>query len=170
MNYSEFDVVCSFEAGGISLVNCLWSIQNWSWNVVKWHSPQKFLVFNALQRFINISLKLKTIDLIKFVLKLSIIGVALIIIGTLNSVLLAAQSQEVEDVKIFENITILIEKGDEFYGLNQYEEALRYYDKALTINKTNTYALASKGDSLNHLGKYHEAINYIEFRNSTITT
>ena len=80
----------------------------------------------------------------------------------MNNVLPEAQSQEAEDNRKFENITYLIEKADEFYDSDRYDEAIKYYDMALAINKSDTYALDSIGDALYNLERYDEAIKYYD--------
>jgi hypothetical protein len=87
-------------------------------------TSRQFSNANEFKRFINISPKPKIFDLNELVIKLSIVGFALVLIGTLNSFLLDSQSQESENVKIFENVTFLIQKADEFYDSDQYDEAI----------------------------------------------
>lgn len=95
-------------------------------------------------------------------MKLTIFGIALILIGALNNILPEAQSQEAEEDRKFENTTFLIEKADEFYDSGQKEEAIKYYDMALVINKSDTYALNRIGDSLYNLERYNDSIKYYD--------
>lgn len=46
--------------------------------------------------------------------------------------------------------------------LGQYEDAIKYNDKALAIDAKNTDALNSKGVELRDLGQYEEAIKYFD--------
>jgi len=94
--------------------------------------------------------------------KSAIIGIAIILIGMLNNILPESQSQEVEKNRNFENVTLLMEKADQFYDSGQKEEAIKYYQMVLAINKTDTYALNSIGDSLYDLERYDDAIKYYE--------
>jgi hypothetical protein len=87
-------------------------------------TSRQFSNTNEFKRFINISPKPKIFDLNELVIKLSIVGFVLVLIGTPNSFLLDSQSQESENVKIFENVTFLIQKADEFYDSDQYDEAI----------------------------------------------
>jgi len=113
------------------------------------------------KRFINISPKIKNFDLIKTATTSAVIGFAIILIGMLNNILPESQSQEEED-RNFENVTLLIEKADQFYDSGQKEAAIKYYQMVLAINKTDSYALNSIGDSLYDLERYDDAINYYE--------
>jgi tetratricopeptide (TPR) repeat protein len=46
--------------------------------------------------------------------------------------------------------------------LEHYKEAIRYYDKALKIDKKCTIALAYKGLSLGELNRTEEALDYFK--------
>jgi tetratricopeptide (TPR) repeat protein len=50
-------------------------------------------------------------------------------------------------------------KGVSLLYLGKYDEAIKYFDKALEINPNETRAWINKSDALFHLGKYEEAIN-----------
>jgi tetratricopeptide (TPR) repeat protein len=52
----------------------------------------------------------------------------------------------------------IILKGNEHYFKHEYEEAIKYYDKAIVIEPNNVYAWKNKGHSLSELGKNEEAI------------
>jgi len=60
------------------------------------------------------------------------------------------------------NINLLVIKGRAFNRLQNYTEAIKYFDRALAIDPNNTYALANKGLALNKLGNYTEAIKYYD--------
>jgi len=49
-------------------------------------------------------------------------------------------------------------QGFALANLGRYEEAIKFYDKALEINPEGTYTLIYKGEALNYLGKHREAI------------
>jgi len=65
-----------------------------------------------------------------------------------------AYSEEID--KKDQNTAALIEKGDDFYNSEQYDEAIKYYNKVLEINQSDTYALSSKADAFYNLGQYDE--------------
>ena len=52
--------------------------------------------------------------------------------------------------------------GAFYYSINEYAHSIEYYDKALTIDPENLFALNNKGASLNYLGMYTEAIKYLD--------
>ena len=47
-------------------------------------------------------------------------------------------------------------------NLGNYTGAIEYFDKALTIQPNDTYALDNIGMALNHRGNYTEAIEYFD--------
>jgi tetratricopeptide (TPR) repeat protein len=47
-------------------------------------------------------------------------------------------------------------------NLDQYQQAITYFDKALEINPNYAYALAHKGDALSNLDQYQQAITYFD--------
>jgi tetratricopeptide (TPR) repeat protein len=53
-------------------------------------------------------------------------------------------------------------KGNALYKQGKYQEAIAYYDKALSIDPNHANALNNKGLSLVYLGKYQEAIEYFD--------
>lgn len=67
-----------------------------------------------------------------------------------------------QDDKEFGNITALQEKGDRFFDLEQYSEAIKYYDMILAINENDTYALSQKASSLFFSDKYDDALIYYD--------
>jgi tetratricopeptide (TPR) repeat protein len=50
-------------------------------------------------------------------------------------------------------------KGRSLLWLGKYDEAIKYFDKALEINPNDTKAWYNKSTALFNLGKYEEAIN-----------
>jgi tetratricopeptide (TPR) repeat protein len=56
----------------------------------------------------------------------------------------------------------LLEQGFGLYSLGQYQEAITWYDKALSIDPNNIEALNYKGVALSNLGKNEEAINWYD--------
>jgi tetratricopeptide (TPR) repeat protein len=67
-----------------------------------------------------------------------------------------------EDDIEYGNMTALKESGDRFYDLEQYSEAIKYYDIILAINETDTYALSQKASSLFFSDKYNDALIYYD--------
>lgn len=60
------------------------------------------------------------------------------------------------------DITVLIKKGDDSLYNFQYEQAITYYDKALTLDANNIHALNGKAYALSELNRYEEAISYYD--------
>ena len=60
----------------------------------------------------------------------------------------------------------VVKSGDLYFNNNKYLEAIKYYDKAIQMDKNNLEALMGKGLALREIGKYMEAIlcfnQYIE--------
>jgi Flp pilus assembly protein TadD len=52
------------------------------------------------------------------------------------------------------NVTSVYEKGLALYKLGNYSQAVRYFDKALTIDPKDENALTYKGIALDYLGNY----------------
>ena len=52
----------------------------------------------------------------------------------------------------------LVQKGDKFVDDGKYEEALPYYEEALTFKPNEPDILNKKGVALRSLGRYNEAI------------
>jgi tetratricopeptide (TPR) repeat protein len=67
----------------------------------------------------------------------------------------------------------LVQSGDLYFNLNNYQEAIKFYDKAIKTNRNNKEALLGKGLALRELGKYDDAIScfneYIEIDKEDIT-
>jgi tetratricopeptide (TPR) repeat protein len=53
-------------------------------------------------------------------------------------------------------------KGLALYNLGQYQEAIKWYDKALEIKPSFTSAMNNKGLALYNLGQYQEAIKWYD--------
>ena len=51
-----------------------------------------------------------------------------------------------------------VQKGDKFLDDGKYEEALLYYEEALTLEPNEPDLLNKKGVALRSLGRYDEAI------------
>jgi len=51
-----------------------------------------------------------------------------------------------------------VQKGDKFVDDGKYEEALLYYEEALTLEPNEPDLLNKKGVALRSLGRYDEAI------------
>lgn len=66
------------------------------------------------------------------------------------------------DEKEYGNITALQEMGDKYFELEQYSEAIKYYDSMLALNENDTYALSHKADSLYFSDKNEEAMTYYD--------
>ena len=60
------------------------------------------------------------------------------------------------------DVIALIKKGLEFGISGNYIRAIKYFDKALSIDPENFVALISKGESLYDLGNYTQAIQYYD--------
>jgi tetratricopeptide (TPR) repeat protein len=61
-----------------------------------------------------------------------------------------------------ENVDIMNEKGIALGKLGRYEEAITWFDKALSIDPRNFYSLSYKGAALGLLGRYGESITWID--------
>ena len=55
-----------------------------------------------------------------------------------------------------------IDKGNELFDEEKYEEAITYYDKALDTEPNSIEALQNKGVALYNSGKYKEAVTYFD--------
>lgn len=78
-------------------------------------------------------------------------------------------SQFEEDFMLLRNVLVdlnsasdLLNLGDAFYGLEQYERALAAYDLVLTIDNKNAYAYFRRGDTLGRLNRDEEVPGSIE--------
>jgi len=56
----------------------------------------------------------------------------------------------------------LLNKGAALHSDEQYQDAIKCYDKVLLIDKKSTMALAYKGLSLGELGHLHDAIKHFK--------
>ena len=61
-----------------------------------------------------------------------------------------------------DNVDILISKGAALGGLGNFTEAIKYFDKVLTIEPDNVDALNNIGAALGSLGNFTEAIKYFD--------
>jgi tetratricopeptide (TPR) repeat protein len=60
------------------------------------------------------------------------------------------------------NIGSLLDEGDALYNISEYDGAISYYDRVLSIDQDNIYAMNSKVAALLNIGKYEEAIDYAD--------
>ena len=60
------------------------------------------------------------------------------------------------------DVDTLNSKGLALYNLGKYEEAITWYDKALSCRCKYVHALTNKGSALDDLGKYEEAISWYD--------
>ena len=56
----------------------------------------------------------------------------------------------------------LLDIASEYYLSDEFNKAITYYDRALTIDGNNIDALKNRGNALYYLGQYHEAIEYYD--------
>jgi tetratricopeptide (TPR) repeat protein len=71
----------------------------------------------------------------------------------------------IDNAKIVRQETLyaaLVNKGVVFYELEKYEEAITYYDQALTINPGKLGAIVNKANALQELGQYDEALKWFQ--------
>ena len=61
-----------------------------------------------------------------------------------------------------DDVDMLLNQASKFFKLENFEEAISYYDKALEIEPSNVSALSGTGDALVKLGKPDEAISYYD--------
>jgi tetratricopeptide (TPR) repeat protein len=57
---------------------------------------------------------------------------------------------------------VYVRQGDSLYDSKRYEEAIRYYDKALEANLNDANVLYKKGKALYRLGKFRDAVQSLE--------
>jgi tetratricopeptide (TPR) repeat protein len=60
------------------------------------------------------------------------------------------------------NVLNYIDKGDELFDEGKYDQAITYYDKALSLDPNDIDTLIIKGVSLNNLDKFEEAIEWYD--------
>ena len=60
------------------------------------------------------------------------------------------------------NIDAIYTKGEELYDQGKYEEAIKWFDKALVVDPKYVDALNNKGAALDDLDKYEEAITWYD--------
>ena len=63
---------------------------------------------------------------------------------------------------ISSTVESLIIKGNELFNKFKYQDAISYYDKALTITPNNVDALVGRANSLFKLNRYEESVNYYD--------
>ena len=59
-------------------------------------------------------------------------------------------------------VETLYNTANNFYNNQKYDEALQYFDKALTIDPSSVNALNNKGTALDHLKRYNEALQFYD--------
>jgi len=55
-----------------------------------------------------------------------------------------------------------MDKGNELFDKADFDQAITYYDKVLSIDPDSNEALFNKATALGHLGKYEEAVTYYD--------
>jgi tetratricopeptide (TPR) repeat protein len=90
----------------------------------------------------------RTLILIAILAILVIAGIGFFVLGLKP---LPSSGDNVDAVHYYNQAVDLAEQG-------KYAEALKYADKALSINRNIIPAWVQKADALNHLGRYEEAI------------
>ena len=63
---------------------------------------------------------------------------------------------------ISSTVESLIIKGSELFNKFKYQDAISYYDKALTITPNNVDALVGTANSLFKLNRYEESVSYYD--------
>ena len=63
---------------------------------------------------------------------------------------------------ISSTVESLIIKGSELFNKFKYQDAISYYDKALTITPNNVDALVGRANSLFKLNRYEESVSYYD--------
>lgn len=61
-----------------------------------------------------------------------------------------------------DSISKLFEKAASLYDQGEYQEAIIWYDRVLTIDPNHVKALNNKGSALNKLDQYQEAITWYD--------
>ena len=59
-------------------------------------------------------------------------------------------------------VVTLVEKGDSYIASGNLSGALEYFDRALSVDPTDTKAMTDKGLALGRLGRSQEAITYFD--------
>lgn len=73
-----------------------------------------------------------------------------------------AQSESESELQSESDIETLLDEADSLYDIGEYDGAISYYDKVLSIEEDNIYALNSKAAALINTGKYEEAVYYAD--------
>ncbi len=96
--------------------------------------------------------------MIKSKIFLSIIFLTVILIFTGNQFGNAENNEEVMKEPEDKSVDELVDIGSAYLDQGQYEEALKYFDRALKIDPNDPYVLGYKGDALLDFGKFDEAV------------
>jgi pimeloyl-ACP methyl ester carboxylesterase len=56
-------------------------------------------------------------------------------------------------------------EGNDLYDRNKYDEAIKYYDRAIELDPNNHLPWMNKGNALDNLGRYDEAIVSFSYSN-----
>jgi hypothetical protein len=92
------------------------------------------------------------------VLRLSTIFALAIVIHTAS----AQQTPTNNATMMANDPATLINQGSALYNAGRHNEAIQYFDKALSINPNDVRALDSKGAALLNAARYKEAIQYFD--------
>lgn len=91
-------------------------------------------------------------------------GIALSIYGDPNDAMVYFDLV-IENASIVRQETLyaaLVNKGVALYELEQFDEAIKYYDQALELNPGKLGAIVNKANALQEQGKYDEALKWFE--------
>jgi Tfp pilus assembly protein PilF len=70
----------------------------------------------------------------------------------------AKQKEKKKAQEVEYQSTILFNKGNDFFNMDKFDEAIQNYDKALEINRKMEEAWDNKGVALSRLGRFEEAV------------